>query len=131
MKPAQETARAPGPVWDSRDLITVIYFSSSAGGRGSPQEGVGIRFQLPLLGQVQEEQVSVALPLKASGKDGGSLAPAAPGSLACEKLWHKGQPWNQEGHVLPCPALLSSHPSPPCSLRRARSSWVEVLRGFL
>lgn len=39
---------------------------------GAPQEGVGSRFQLPLLGQVREEQVSVVLLLKASGKSGPS-----------------------------------------------------------
>lgn len=59
------------------------------------------------------------------------LTPAEPGTLASDKLWLRGQPWDLEGHFS-APALPSS-PALSLSLilEKGQREGVEVLRGVL
>ena len=78
------SATTPQPVWDSWDLIRLIYFPSRAAGCGRPPEkGVGSRFHLPLLGQFREEQVSTAP--ASEGNKVVDPAPVGPEPLASQR----------------------------------------------
>lgn len=59
------------------------------------------------------------------------LTPAKPGTLASDKLWLRGQPWDLEGHF--SASALPSSPALALSLIREKGQreGVEGLRGVL
>lgn len=75
----------------------------------------------------------MALPLKALENRVGGLAPAGSGSLACDKLWLQGKPWDLKGHFscLPAQLLTPLLPAPCRGLGGAkRSSGCSLIRGW-
>lgn len=75
----------------------------------------------------------MALLLKALENRVGCLSPPGSGSLACDKLWLQGQPWNLEGHFSGLPAQLLTPLLPaPCrgSGGARKSSGCSLIRGW-